>query len=140
MADVELGGCLSGSGGPEVSPVEIDELWRPIDTKALEQEAIAASYDALDGSDPSDPLPVAGEEVEAWQKRRFDRIREAGVRATWEGRRGLRERSFADRDAVGPDGERIFKGRHTKCKIPEGVIVREYGDISAEAEPVDEQG
>ncbi len=146
MAGVEEGEGLVINNGQQVRQVEVGELWEPVDPEAIERQAIEERYAELDGADVSDPLPVAAEDVEAWTKRRFKRIREAGLRATWAGRRDLRGRTFADRESVGPDGERIFKGRYPgKCRLPRGifpiVIEKEYGGLGSEAiAPVDQQG
>src|SRR5690242_2515572 len=52
----------------------------------------------LDGSEEAAPSPVAESDVASWALVKERAVRAAGHRGTWAGRRGTRERTFADRD------------------------------------------
>ena len=52
----------------------------------------------------------------SWARNKASQIRAAGHRATWEGRRDVRGRTFADR-------ERGFVGKYAgKCAIPQSMV------------------
>ncbi len=115
----EINGAVDRPEGVP-APDEVFEMFergefdvRPVEASATEEQPL---------------LKVIQQDVLNWARDRAQAIRAAGKKGTWDGRRDVRGRTFADREKP------HFVGRYTgKCAVTPHLLKTEYGEPDARA-------